>query len=132
MSATYSGPTATCLDAEIMPWSAKAQELLRQQYAAVGAAATSALADAVRALDAAASRQSDAAALRDRFAARRRHVELYRDAYRRYCWPVEELTDYTIAPFHLLASEDRVHTDRPHTWHMETLVRASESLEGAC
>ncbi len=28
-----------CLDAELMPWSAKAQELLRQQYAAVGAAA---------------------------------------------------------------------------------------------
>ena len=27
-----------CLDAELMPWSAKAQELLRQQYAAVGAA----------------------------------------------------------------------------------------------
>jgi len=25
-----------CLDAELMPWSAKAQELLRQQYAAVG------------------------------------------------------------------------------------------------
>ena len=28
-----------CLDCELMPWSAKAQELLRQQYAAVGAAA---------------------------------------------------------------------------------------------
>jgi protein phosphatase len=27
-----------CLDAELMPWSAKAQELLRQQYAAVGSA----------------------------------------------------------------------------------------------
>src|SRR5207237_3152871 len=28
-----------CLDCELMPWSAKAQELIRQQYAAVGAAA---------------------------------------------------------------------------------------------
>ncbi len=27
-----------CLDCELMPWSAKAQELLRRQYAAVGAA----------------------------------------------------------------------------------------------
>ena len=32
-----------CLDCELMPWSAKAQELLRQQYAAVGAAARAAL-----------------------------------------------------------------------------------------
>ena len=29
-----------CLDTEVMPWSAKAQELLKEQYAAVGAAAT--------------------------------------------------------------------------------------------
>ncbi|MDQ2686407.1 MAG: polynucleotide kinase-phosphatase, partial [Armatimonadota bacterium] len=35
-----------CLDCELMPWSAKAQELLRQQYAAMGAAATSALPEA--------------------------------------------------------------------------------------
>ena len=30
------GTDWVCLDAEIMPWSAKAQELLRQQYAATG------------------------------------------------------------------------------------------------
>ena len=30
-----------CLDCELMPWSAKAQELLRRQYAAVGSAARS-------------------------------------------------------------------------------------------
>ena len=115
-----------CLDAEIMPWSAKAQELLKQQYAAVGAAATSALDEAVRSLDAAASHNQDAKALRDRFAGRRRNVELYRDAYRRYCWPVKELTDYTIAPFHLLASEGKVHADQTHTWHMETLAGICE------
>jgi protein phosphatase len=33
-----------CLDCELMPWSVKAQELLRSQYAAVGSAATPALA----------------------------------------------------------------------------------------
>ena len=31
-----------CLDAELMPWSAKAQELLRRQYAAVGASSSGA------------------------------------------------------------------------------------------
>src|SRR5208337_3013988 len=40
-----------CLDAELMPWSAKAQELLRQQYASVGAAAQASLTEAVAALD---------------------------------------------------------------------------------
>ncbi|HJT78100.1 MAG TPA: polynucleotide kinase-phosphatase, partial [Gemmataceae bacterium] len=45
-----------CLDCELMPWSAKAQELLRQQYAAVGAAARAALAEALPVLEAAAGR----------------------------------------------------------------------------
>src|SRR4051794_13743334 len=43
------------LDCELMPWSAKAQELLRQQYAPVGAAAFAALPQAVSLLAAAAS-----------------------------------------------------------------------------
>jgi protein phosphatase len=36
-----------CLDAELMPWLAKAQELLRQQYASVGVAARASLTEAV-------------------------------------------------------------------------------------
>src|SRR6266568_3074910 len=38
------------LDCELMPWSAKAQQLLREQYAAVGAAGRAALAESVTAL----------------------------------------------------------------------------------
>ena len=40
-----------CLDCELMPWSAKAQELLRTQYAAVGAAGSASLPRAVMALE---------------------------------------------------------------------------------
>src|SRR5882672_11147551 len=40
-----------CLDCELMPWSAKAQELLKQQYAAVGASAQATLTDEVAALE---------------------------------------------------------------------------------
>ena len=36
-----------CLDCELMPWSVKAQELLRQQYAPVGVSARIALGEAV-------------------------------------------------------------------------------------
>ena len=43
-----------CLDCELMPWSAKAQELLRTQYAAVGSAGSAALPRAVAALEQAA------------------------------------------------------------------------------
>jgi protein phosphatase len=42
-------------------------------------------------------------------------VEHYTRAYRQYCWPVHSINDLKLAPFHLLASEGAVHTDRPHT-----------------
>jgi protein phosphatase len=32
--------------------------------------------------------------------------------YQRYCWPVESLDDFKLAPFHLLASEGSVHIDK--------------------
>jgi len=112
-----------CLDCELMPWSAKAQELLRQQYAAVGAAAHASLVDVISALQAAERITVDVAPLLDRYRARAGAAEKYVDAYRRYCWPVTSLDDIKLAPFHLLATEGKVHTDRDHVWHMETLRR---------
>ena len=50
-------------------------------------------------------------------------IEHYTQAYRQYCWPVGSLDDLRLAPFHILASEGAVHTDKPHTWHMETIAR---------
>ena len=50
-------------------------------------------------------------------------AQAYVDSYRRYCWAVTNLDDYRLAPFHILASEGAVHTDKPHTWHMEMLAR---------
>src|SRR5262249_47463966 len=49
------------LDCELMPWSAKAQALLREQYAAVGAAGRAALAETVYALEQASARDGAAA-----------------------------------------------------------------------
>lgn len=109
-----------CLDCELMPWSLKAEDLLRNQYAAVGAAGVAVLTAATAALEAARDRGTEA--LIERFGARRRQVEDYVDAYRRYCWTASSVEDLALAPFHLLASEGRVHTDRDHIWHMETLA----------
>ena len=110
-----------CLDAELMPWSAKAQELLRRQYAAVGASARGAFHEAVDGLTQAASQDLEIAHLRDRIVERSLLADAFVAAYRRYCWPVNSLDDLKLAPFHLLASEGRVHVDRDHLWHMETL-----------
>src|SRR5881296_1753176 len=60
-----------CFDCELMPWSAKAQELIRQQYAAVGAAANASLPVAVEALQSAAGRDIDVATLLERYQQRR-------------------------------------------------------------
>lgn len=110
-----------CLDAELMPWSAKAQALLLQQYAPVGLAAEMGLGAAVEALSAAAARGAPVDSLLARVSARAGMAHAYRDAYRRYCWPVGGIDDLKLAPFHLLACETAVHTDKSHTWHMETL-----------
>jgi protein phosphatase len=55
--------------------------------------------------------------------ARLESLEKYRQAYRHYCWSVSSIDDLKLAPFHLLASEGSVHTDKQHGWHMEMLTR---------
>jgi protein phosphatase len=117
-----------CLDCELMPWSAKAQELLRAQYAAVGAAGTAALPAAATALEQTAARtigqeQVASTAILEQVRTRQAAVEQYISAYRQYCWPVDSLDDLKLAPFHLLATEGKVHVDRNHVWHMDTLAK---------
>jgi protein phosphatase len=111
-----------CLDCELMPWSAKAQELLRLQYAPTGAAARAGLAAAIAALSSA-SGNPEIASLADQFRQRSEAADLYVESYRRYCWTVHSLADLKLAPFHLLASEGQVHASKDHIWHMETLAR---------
>jgi protein phosphatase len=108
-----------CLDAELMPWSAKAQELIRDQYAAAGAAARGALPEAVAVLEQA----GNPGGLLDRFRTRLDLAARYETAYRRYSWPVTSAADLRLAPFHLLASEGVVHVDKDHLWHLSTLAR---------
>ncbi len=115
-----------CLDCELMPWSAKAQELLQRQYAPVGTAATHSLQAAVRVLDVAAANGLDVSTLRQSLHEREQMAHDYVAAYQRYCWDVQSIEDYKLAPFHLLASEGQVHTDKNHVWHMETLKTLCE------
>jgi protein phosphatase len=118
------------LDCELMPWSAKAQALIRHQYAAVSAAAAGGVVDTVATLRAAAARTSTAEPLVARFEERAGMVSRYTDAWRRYCWPVTSVADLKLAPFHVLATEGAVHTSKEHRWHLDqigSLCAADES-----
>ena len=120
--------TWVCLDCELMPWSAKAQELLRVQYAAVGAAGRASLPCAVAALDQSITRlksddQEKLAHVKREFRSREENINKFVAAYRQYCWTVSSLNDFKLAPFHLLATEGHVHTGKNHNWHMETLAK---------
>ena len=109
------------IDLELMPWSAKAQGLLKDQYARVGASASASaqfLAKTVAHLS-----SDDEASLFHDAQSRLETSQKFIDAYRRYCWPVQSIDDYKLAPFHLLASEGKVHIDKDHVWHMTTLAR---------
>ena len=108
-----------CLDCELMPWSAKARELLQRQYAPVGAAGVAALEAVIEAV----SHSPAASGMAEAYRHRLERLRKYREAYRRYCWPVRSLADYKLAPFHLLGSEGSVHSDKTNRWHMETLHR---------
>jgi len=111
------------LDCELMPWSVKAQELLRRQYASVGAAATSALTAEAAIYDEAAARLPDVRELALRARERAHQASRFVDAYRRYCWPVDGIDDLALAPFQILASEGHVRALQPHPWHLDVVAR---------
>lgn len=110
-----------CLDCELMPWSAKAQTLLKDQYAAVGAASNAALPYVIDALSKANERNIGVEKLLGEFSSRKEMASQFVEAYRRYCWPVHSIDDYKLAPFHILATEGKVHIDKDHVWHMENI-----------
>lgn len=111
------------LDCELMPWSAKAQQLLQDQYAAVGSAANAALGDTIALMQMTVNNGKEIGPLLEKYQTRQTQLAQYIDAYRAYCWPVESLADLKLAPFHLLATEGSVHVDKPHSWHMDMLSR---------
>jgi len=116
------------LDAELLPWSFKADALLTTQYAPTGASAAADLAATSRGIEMAQARGVEgldelAVSVADRSAM----IDRYREAYRRYLWPVNGVDDLRLAPFHILATEGATHFERPHTWHMDWADRFAEA-----
>ena len=126
-----------CLDTELMPRSEKAQGLSKTQYAPVGNAGINSLNTAVKLLEKACSRENITAEVSsltsgqntnlnnvlEKFRFRKDAIEKYISAYREYCWTVNNIDDFKIAPFHILAVEGKVFDKEKHVWHMENIKK---------
>lgn len=111
------------LDAEIMPWSAKASALIENQYAPVAASANAGLNLSLDAARRAAARGVAIEDLRAKLEQRASRAAMYGKAWAPYVWPVSSIDDLRIAPFHILASEGALHFDKDHLWHMSAADR---------
>ena len=117
------------LDGELLPWSAKALDLITSQYASVGAAARVALPAALDVLATAADRGLDVAALTARTARRRDNAAAFRDAYAAYVAPTDGLDGVTLAPFQILAAEGRtLALTESHAWHLAELAKLTDEV----
>ncbi len=128
------GTSWLLLDAELLPWNVKAGSLLRDQYAAVGAAALASLPAAVSVLEQACARGlPEGHPLRGHCL--RGHCPGSAPCWSvpRPGWPTRRRSPpptcatagpptgwpgVRVAPFQLLASEGAVYHERPHLWHL--------------
>lgn len=115
------------LDCELLPWSAKAADLLRNQYAAVGSSARAALSSALSALDQASNRGVDVEALAARTRARASNARAFADAYRRYHWQTDGHDGIRLAPFQVLATNGSTFEQHDHGWHLDVADHLAEA-----
>ena len=117
------------LDCELLPWSAKAMDLIKAQYASVGAAARRVLPEARMVLEQAAARGLDVVGLVEKVDRRLGNAEAFRDAYAAYVLPTQGLEGVTLAPFQILASEGRaLALTESHEWHLSELAKLEGDL----
>ncbi|MDR0593245.1 MAG: polynucleotide kinase-phosphatase [Bifidobacteriaceae bacterium] len=111
------------LDAELLPWSLKAEGLLESQYRPVAASAAAMYAAATDALAAAGARGLDVGDLLAATHHRQANAAGYARAVETYGWPVDGLTGVQIAPFQLLATNKAACYAQSHRWHLELADR---------
>ncbi|MBW9215575.1 polynucleotide kinase-phosphatase [Mumia sp. zg.B53] len=117
------------LDCELLPWSAKAMDLIKVQYASVAAAARRVLPEARAVLEQAAARGLDVVDLVEKVDRRRDNAEAFRDAYAAYVHPTQGLDGVTLAPFQILAAEGRaLALTESHEWHLAQLAKLEGDL----
>ena len=113
------------LDAELMPWSAKALDMINAQYLTTAIAAVNSADMLLNALNRN-TVPDDLVKLKDKASHQMKNAQGLKKVVEGYCWPVHSIEDYRIAPFHILAAEGQVFADKPHSWHMRHLERLAE------
>lgn len=114
------------MDCELLPWSAKAESLIRA-YAGVGAAGRAALQAVSSVIHQAAGRGLDVADMQERVGGSLADVQAYTAAYQ----PYVSDAPVTLAPFAVLAAEAASYAGRDHGWHLsvaDRLVAADPAL----
>ena len=117
-----------CLDAELMPWSAKAQELIKKQYAATGSAGQNTYTALNKVIQQAQNRGLVLTELRQEIDEKTLQMDKFVAAYQQYCAETKELEGLKLAPFHLLATEGKTYFDQSHEWHMSELAKICDVL----
>lgn len=119
-----------CLDCELMPWSAKAQSLINTQYAPVGASGQQSLQAIMTTLKKAKDRSLPVDELMGRFGPKEQAISQFTTAYSQYCKTTDGLEGIVLAPFHILATEGEVHSNKSHIWHMDTIAEFCKADPG--
>ncbi|MDR1188841.1 MAG: polynucleotide kinase-phosphatase [Bifidobacteriaceae bacterium] len=106
------------IDAELLPWSLKAEGLIRDQYRPAGASAAAMFGAAIPALEEAAARGLDVAELLSGARRRQADAAAYSEVVARYAGEADGLEGIELAPFQLLATGGGALYGQPHDWHM--------------
>lgn len=110
------------LDAELLPWSAKALEMINAQYLTTAIAAENSASMLLEALGHR-TLTDELSQLKEKAVLQQSNAQELEKVVGGYCWPVNSIEDYRIAPFHILAAEGHVFVDQPHSWHMQLLEK---------
>ena len=120
------------LDCEIMPWNTKAADLIGKQFAPTGKAAGMSAMLAADALRRSMERGVEGLeSLGTHFLQRFENASKFDKVWRGYCWEAPSLAEIRIAPFHVLASEGRVHGDVRHVDHLRWAEELAEAQQGS-
>lgn len=118
-----------CFDAEIMPWSLKAIDLVKSQYAALACSAQIGIESTRNALVTFWSQDlsmhpeiiQDIEQISHGVVSHELDVMEFKRVYQSYCSASSDISTLQIAPFHLLATEGKVYFDHGHEWHLSEL-----------
>lgn len=112
------------LDGELLPWSMKAESLIQDTYASVGASAVAGTHAARTVLETAAERGLDVAQLLSNVKTREANALAFRESYRRYVGAGDPIR---FAAFQVLAAEKQTFETKDHGWHMDIGRRLAEA-----